>query len=136
MRTNSGFTLVELMVSLAIVSILAATAIPAYQSFRERAYDATAESDLTNIVKGIYALQTEGLGDQTVIWLNLNGPESLPPPMREIKLSDGTIARWIVKLPLGDGNDLIYVWVEHQSGAHMFRYWELLGSRTRQRIRL
>lgn len=133
---SSGFSLIEVLVALAIVGVLAATAVPAYQSFRQRAFDAAAESDLSNIISGIYALQNEGDGEQLVFWLNLRGPRSLPPPLREIKLSPGSIARWIVKLPLGNGDDLVYVWVEHESGAHMFRQWELFGNRIRQRIPL
>lgn len=47
MTTNRGFTLIELMIVVAIIAILAAIAIPAYQNYVARAQVTAALADLT-----------------------------------------------------------------------------------------
>ncbi|UCF72875.1 MAG: prepilin-type N-terminal cleavage/methylation domain-containing protein [Deltaproteobacteria bacterium] len=60
-RQVVGFTLLELMVTVAIVGILAATAIPAYNTYRQRTYGSEAIVMLKRILDAeiMYFLENE-----------------------------------------------------------------------------
>jgi type IV pilus assembly protein PilA len=47
-RDEKGFTLIELMIVIAIIGILAAIAIPQLSLYRTRSYNSSAQTDLRN----------------------------------------------------------------------------------------
>ncbi len=51
-KDEKGFTLVELLVAVAIVGILVSTALPMLSSYKKRAFNARAVSDLRSLMSG------------------------------------------------------------------------------------
>jgi len=58
-RNQKGFTLIELMIVIAIIGILAAIAIPQFSSYRAKSFNTAALSDVRNLRTDLEARYAE-----------------------------------------------------------------------------
>ena len=93
---QQGFTLIELMIVVAIIGILAAIALPAYQDYTARAQASEGLSATAGLRSDIaeYYSRTDGLPDATDISTDTDAIES---------------AQFIDSITVGDGDGLITI---------------------------
>jgi type II secretion system protein G len=69
-KNQKGFTLIELLIVVAIIGILAAIAIPQFSSYRQKAYNSAAQSDLKNMKTGMEAYMADNQQYPTALQFN------------------------------------------------------------------
>jgi prepilin-type N-terminal cleavage/methylation domain-containing protein len=104
-RDCRGFTLIEIMIIVAVIGILAAVAIPLYMSFKDKAARGTAMANLAIIQQGLtmYVSEndnsryptTEKIGEGLAGWSKLREiiqSQNLPPSPESAKLRGDTFS--------------------------------------------
>jgi len=98
-RTEAGFTLVELLVVLAILGILLAIAVPSYLGFTHRATDATAKANLRAALPSVEAYYTDNktYAGLTVSILRSQYDQGLSPDVAVNNTADLTSTSYCLK---------------------------------------
>ncbi len=91
---EKGFTLIELMIVIAIIGILAAIAIPNFVSYRMRAYDSDAQSNIKNLLT---AEEAYFVDNSTYTSTVANLPGFVQSPKVSITVSNVTVTGYDVQ---------------------------------------
>lgn len=112
MQLDEGFSLIELLVTLTIVAILSAIAVPQFQKYRGRAFDAHALSDLSAVA---LAQEAYYMDNENYLSCSNQECEQLPGIAR---VSDGT------EISVTGGDTSFTAQSQHQKGTGRIFNWD------------
>ncbi len=138
-RRNAGYSLIELMVVMAIIAILAATAISNFDNVRQQSLDTVALSDYRNLKTVMLDEAAQPDAPLQYLIRNIEGPGHLPAPLEMAKLSKNVRLirarrRTRPATARQPRRELIRIDLEHINGRWHYRYVSRDGAIVEQLI--
>ena len=108
-KNEKGFTLIELMIVLTIISTLSSIAVPNFLSYKEKGFDTAAKTDLQNAMKTLDLYFIENDTYPATVDDLLAAGFRLSKNVSFTKYTPGTY---------GDGQQTVHMHLKHSSSSH------------------
>ena len=135
-ENQQGFTLIEVLVVIAIIGVLASVGFTNYREFTFQSYNTVAQADYRNIKTGVLEAASTG-GNQRFVFRNITGPQAFPAPLQAIQVSEGVRATVVFdtrRRRRRRPRTRTQISVFHLDGSMTYRYDEFNGVVTEQEI--